>query len=296
MSTHGGGAKHSTRALVLGGGGPVGRAWESGLVSGLTAKGAALRTADLILGTSAGAIVGAQLALGLDLSVAATVPGKVGAPPVPFSGMGELMSLTAQAVRAAAPETHRRAIGQLALKAATPSEAQSLQRINILAGHAWPANFRATAVDARTGESIVWQADSGVPLERAVASSCALPGVWPPITIGSGRYMDGGMRSLLNADFARGHAAVIIVSCFTLGFPEGFGSEDQKTLNASLHAEIAGLRDSGVHVDLITPSTEFLTLTRHGTRMLDNSLSPDAFQMGLRQGSQAASGIHRTWF
>jgi NTE family protein len=295
MSIAGGGAKHSSRALVLGGGGPVGRAWESGLVSGLIAKGVALRTADLILGTSAGAIVGAQLALGLDLSIAATVPGKVGAP-VPFGGMSELVSLTAQAVRASAPATHRQAIGQLALKAATPSEEQSMQRVDILARHAWPANFRATAVDVRTGESVVWQADSGVPLERAVASSCALPGVWPPITIGSGRYMDGGIRSLLNADFARGHAAVIIVSCFTLVFPEGFGSEDQKALNASLHAEIATLRESGAHVDLITPSAEFSTLTGNGAGMLDTSLTPDAVQMGLRQASQEASGIHRIWY
>jgi NTE family protein len=266
----------------LGGGGPVGRAWEAALISGLAAKGAALRAADLILGTSAGAIVGAQLASGLDLSLGTTVPGPAPAAPVAFSAMGELISLTAQAARAAAPQIHRQAIGQLALKAATPSEEQSVQRVNILAGRDWPTNFRATAVDVYTGESVVWQVDSGVPLERAVASSCALPGVWPPVTIGNARYMDGGIRSMLNADLALGYASVIVVSCFAL--------------NESLHSEIDTLRKSTAQVDVITPSEEFLKLTRGGTRMLDTSLIPDAFQMGLRQAAQEASAISPLWY
>lgn len=294
MATASGGGTNSSRALVLGGGGPVGRAWESGLVAGLLARRAALRTADLILGTSAGAIVGAQLALGLDLATVAAVPGQAAAP-VPFQGMGELMSLIAQGARAPVPETHRQAIGQLALKAATPGEEQSLQRVKILAGRDWPANFQATAIDVRTGESVVWQVDSGVPLERAVASSCALPGVWPPITIGSARYMDGGIRSTLNADLARGHTAVIVVSCFALVFPDGFKNEDQKALNASLLAEIATLRESGSHVDVLTPSVEFLSLTGNGTKMLDTSLIPEAFKMGLRHAAGDGGGIHPVW-
>ena len=54
---------HRLRALVLGGGGPVGRAWEIGLTHGFAGQGIDLGTADLIIGTSAGAVVGAQLAL-----------------------------------------------------------------------------------------------------------------------------------------------------------------------------------------------------------------------------------------
>lgn len=53
-----------TRALVLGGGGPVGIAWESGLVAGLAEEGIDAGQADLIVGTSAGSAVGAQLAMG----------------------------------------------------------------------------------------------------------------------------------------------------------------------------------------------------------------------------------------
>src|SRR6476619_245244 len=56
----------ATRALVLGGGGPVGIAWESGLLAGLAKAGVDLGQADFILGTSAGAFVGARLALGAE--------------------------------------------------------------------------------------------------------------------------------------------------------------------------------------------------------------------------------------
>jgi NTE family protein len=55
------------RALVLGGGGPVGIAWEVGLLAGLLEAGCDLRDADYVLGTSAGSFVGSQLAAGRDM-------------------------------------------------------------------------------------------------------------------------------------------------------------------------------------------------------------------------------------
>jgi NTE family protein len=286
--------KQFTRALVLGGGGPVGRAWQAGLVSGLAAKGVALRTADLILGTSAGAIVGAQLALDLDLAVVAPGPGVP--VPTPSAGMGELIKATAQAARASAPHAFRQTIGQFAAKASTPSEDQSVQRLAILANRDWPPNFRATAVNVRTGEGVVWQSGSGVPLDRGVASSCALPGVWPPITIDGERYMDGGIRSMLNADLASGHSAMIIVSCFALALPEGVRNEDREALNARLNAEIASLRESGAHVDVITPNEGFLGLTQFGARMLDPSLVPAAVQLGHQQAIVEAVRLDRIWY
>ncbi len=283
------------RALVLGGGGPVGRAWQSGLVATLAAEGVMLRSADLILGTSAGAIVGAQLALELDLTVAAPPPGQSVTASTPSNAMALLVKAMAQATRSSAPEIQRRDIGRMALDAATMSEEQSLQRLDFLAQREWPANVRATAVNARTGESIVWHRGSGVPLERGVASSCALPGVWPPITIKGDRYMDGGVRSMLNADLATGYAAVIVVSCFTLVLPAGVKDADQEAMNASLDAEIARLREQGASVDVITPSAEFLDLTRYGARMLDVSLASEAFQIGARQAVQQAIHVDAVW-
>ena len=52
-------------ALVLGGGGPVGEAWESGVIAGLADKGVYLSRMDRIIGTSAGAVAGARLAMGM---------------------------------------------------------------------------------------------------------------------------------------------------------------------------------------------------------------------------------------
>jgi len=283
------------RALVLGGGGPVGRAWQSGLVSTLVAAGVMLRSADLILGTSAGAIVGAQLALELDLTVAAPPPGQSVTASTPSNAMAPLVKAMAQAARSSAPEIQRRDIGRMALDAATMSEEQSMQRLDFLAKREWPTNVRATAVNVRTGESIVWHRGSGVPLERGVASSCALPGVWPPITISGDRYMDGGVRSMLNADLATGYAAVIVVSCFALVLPAGVKDADQEAMNASLDAEIARLREQGARVDVITPNAEFLDLTRHGAKMLDVSLVSEAFQIGARQAVQEAMHVDALW-
>jgi NTE family protein len=295
MSAASGEPRQGTRALVLGGGGPVGRAWEAGLVSGLAAHGAALSTADAIVGTSAGAIVGAQLALGLDLTVATPAPAQPATHPNASNAMGELIKLCARAQRASDHEPQRRTIGQFALTAQTPDEDQSMGRVAIFAGHAWPASLYVTAVNAQTGASVVWRRDSGVALDRAIAASCALPGVWPPISIGGQRFMDGGIRSMLNADLVPRHSAVIVVSCFPLALPEGFGNEDQHFLNAGLVAEIDTLRRSGTNVDVITPNHDFLALTDHGTRMLDTSLIAEAFQIGARQASNAINNLHTSW-
>ena len=73
------------------------------------------------------------------------------------------------------PEIERQDVGCMALDTATMSEEQSIRRVTFLAGREWPGRFRATAANARTGESIVWHEGSGVPLELGVASSCALP-------------------------------------------------------------------------------------------------------------------------
>src|ERR1700749_4053945 len=52
------------RALVLGGGGVTGIAWETGLIAGLAGLGVGLAAADVIIGTSAGSVVGTDIACG----------------------------------------------------------------------------------------------------------------------------------------------------------------------------------------------------------------------------------------
>lgn len=289
----------ATRALVLGGGGPVGRAWESGLAAGLLLQRIDLGGADLIIGTSAGAIVGAEIALGLSLDALGPVADSpVGPAPSQISpaGLQRMMAATARAATSPQPELELQALGQMALAARTCSEEESLSRITFapISGRPWAPNFRATSVSTRTGRFQVWTAASGVPLERAVAASSALPNVWPSITIGQDRYMDGGMRSMLNADLAGGYSRVVVVSCFALG-EDGTANAPAAPPDRSLRGEIESLRAGGSAVEVVTPGTAFLALTGNGTRMLDNSLVPEAYEVGRRQALDDGPRIRANW-
>lgn len=289
-----GNIKEPKRALVLGGGGPVGLAWQAGLVSGLVAMRIALDQADTIIGTSAGAIVGAELALGLDLKLGSQLQASTA--PLSANGMAALIRASAEALTAPVPEPSRQRIGAFALQAETPDEEQAMRRVDRLADRPWPASLRATAVNVRTGASVVWDNKSGVPLNRAVASSCALPGVWPPITINDARYMDGGIRSMLNADLASGHDIVVVISCFPLSLPEDFKNDDQRALNARLHSEITSLQEAGARVVVIEPSKALMLLTQGGSRMLDVSLAPEAFKIGAQQAAEAINYVQPVWW
>src|SRR5262249_53226711 len=275
---------HRSRTLVLGGGGPVGRAWEIGLVEGFAGQGIHLGTADLIIGTSAGAVVGAQVALKQGFAA----PTKIGAaiasapPPVRSDGMAEIAAAMARAAQSPEPDLIRAESGRMALNVQTISEEASVSRSMFapFVGQAWPNQFRATTVNARTGQLQIWDASSGAPLERAIAASTAVPGIWPPITINGERYIDGGVRSMLNADLAIGSDIVIAVSCFSLTARDKAGTPFFAATNAALLAELAAVRGSGAILAIIEPHSEFLVLTKHGTAMMDSNLLPEAYRLG----------------
>jgi NTE family protein len=171
-----GGAGQRSRALVLGGGGPVGRAWESGLVDGFAGQGIDFWTADFIIGTSAGAVVGAQLALKQGFGA----PPKIAAPPpVQSDLMADLAAAMVRAAQSPNPELIRAEIDKMALNAQTISEEASVARFAPFVGQPWPNQLRTTTVNARTGQLQIWDASSGAPLERAIAASTAAPGIWP---------------------------------------------------------------------------------------------------------------------
>lgn len=289
----------SGRALVLSGGGPVGRAWHMGLAAGLLDAGVDLRHADLIVGTSAGAVVGARLALGIDprswdLSIDAAVSGAPSADT--GARLSELMAGMVRAVGSAMPDAERAAVGRMALAADTISEDASLARITFdaLRAKAWPAAFRATAVAAKTGAFRAFGPADGVALERGVAASAALPIAWPPITVDGERYIDGGVRSMLNADLAAGHAAVVVVSCLTLDANEAVPAP-VRTLNSGLLRELEGLRASGAIVALVEPSAAFRSLTAEGTRLLDPSIVGPAYALGREAALDQSESIQAVW-
>ena len=127
--------------------------------------------------------------------------------------MAKLMELMARAAASDAdPEELRAEIGRFALEAETGPEERFVDAFRYLAEESWPRRYQCTAVDALTGEFMVWDGSHGEALDRAVASSCAVPGVFPPITINGRRYIDGGMRSGTNTDLAEGHQKVLVIT------------------------------------------------------------------------------------
>ncbi|GAB2925398.1 patatin-like phospholipase family protein [Rhodococcus aerolatus] len=208
-------------ALVLGGGGITGIAWEIGLLAGLAEAGLDLSTADLVVGTSAGSVVGALLTSGRPpAELLERQLGPVGHERAASTGPRVLLGLGWALLRSRGDAAgFRRRAGRFALGASTPSEAERLEVIGErLRGVDWPErDLRVTAVDARSGEPVVWQRSSGVGLVEAVASSCAVPGVYPPVTIGERRYVDGGMRSVANVDLAAGHDRVVVLAPLARG-------------------------------------------------------------------------------
>ena len=302
MTDHG-----TKRALVLGGGGPVGIAWELGLAAGLAAGGVELRDADRVIGTSAGSITGAMLQGGEDPTnlvdnierLVADGAGASGADQVSTDGLAAFMEMTfagAAAVGDDEQRAHRRSVGEFALAASSLPEDEFVDTIgSVLAGRPWPEGFACTAVDAATGEFRVWDADADVPLERAVASSCSVPGVYPPITINGSRYVDGGVRSALNADIATGCDIAVVISVMVLELPPGIDDPRISGLLGSMRAEVEALQASGSDVALIVPDMEFMVLSSFGMSLMDFSLLTPAAEAGRRLGLAEAERVAKVW-
>ncbi|MFC9841869.1 patatin-like phospholipase family protein [Streptomyces sp. NPDC060223] len=267
-------------ALVLGGGGVAGIAWMTGLLAGLADSGQDVVGADVIVGTSAGSTVAAQLGSGLSLEElyarqaeperqSAEIPADVD-----LENFGAQMFALLES--ASAPADMRRAVGRFALDAETVSESERRAVIESrLPSHAWPARtLRIVAVDAETGEPRVFDGSSGVSLVDAVAASCAVPGVWPPATVDGRRYVDGGVRSAENADYAVGATRVLVIA--PMGGSELFPSEKP------LAKAIEELRASGAGVALIEPDEA--SRTAIGANPLDPSTRTPAAEAGRAQG------------
>lgn len=296
-----------TRALVLGGGGPVGIAWESGLAAGLAQGGVDLGQADFTLGTSAGSVVGARLAMGAEAKTLADPmlteqadagerrPSNPAAAPPDLSELIRLMG-EAQGGRRN-PADVRAEIGAFALGAATIGEdafkdiiARSFSPSPELA---WPARgFACTAVDALTGAFHLWTAESGVGVIGAVASSCSVPGVYPPITLNGRRYIDGGMRSPTNADMAVGHELVMVVA-ISAGGSGGSGGGFAERMAERFKEEIDTLKDGGATVITVTPDAA--SFEAFGVNLMDRRRVPAAARAGLAQGLAYAADVKSYW-
>ena len=271
------------RALVLGGGGLTGIGWEWGIVAGLAEAGLDLSAADLIVGTSAGSVVGAQLATGLD--VAARYEAQLVPPDGELAAtLGAKMMLRYALAMIGPSARARKRIGRLALRANTGEESARLAVIESrLPVKEWPARaLQITAVDTATGEFRVFDRASGVPLVAAVAASCAVPGVWPPVTIEGRRYMDGGARSGTNADLAAGYDRVVVIA----PLPRGIGPMP----GAATQVEALRARS---RVALITPNRA--ATQAFGRNVLDPARRAGAARAGRAQAATLVPEIREVW-
>ncbi|MFD5511529.1 patatin-like phospholipase family protein [Streptomyces sp. NPDC127051] len=274
-------------ALVLGGGGLTGVGWETGILYGLAQAGVDLTAADLVVGTSAGSVVGAQLTSGL-LTPRELYERQLGDPAGEVAarlGTGLIARYAVAMVRSRDPESYRRRVGALALAADTGEEAERRKVLAArLVSHAWPERrLVVTAVDALTGELAAFDRESGAGLVDAVSASCAVPGVWPPVTVGGRRFIDGGIRSATNADLASGCARVVILAPMALG----------SGLVPSPAAQAARLREAGARVLLITPSAQ--ARKAFGRNVLDPARRDPAARAGLAQAAEHAAEAAAVW-
>jgi len=274
-------------ALVLGGG-VAGIAWELGVLLGLREAGASVEDADSIVGTSAGSVVGALVAGDVDLveRFEAQLAPQSSERAVPFDLEAMTEQFAAAIGQARTPQERLARIGALAIETGTAGEEERRAIIaSRLPFSGWPdRDLRITAITADTGDLVVFERTSGVDLVDAVAASCAVPGVWPPVTIGGRRYTDGGTGSVTNADLAAGSDRIVIVAPMR--------GLDHNPLGPSLPDALDRLRrDARVAV----VEADEASVAAFGSNPLDPASRPPAARAGLRQGREAAADVHRVW-
>jgi NTE family protein len=275
-------------ALVLGGGGVTGIAWEIGLLAGLADAGVDLTGADLVVGTSAGSVVGAQVTSGADPEA---LFGRQLEPPAAERAARMTRATLARfawaMLRSRGRDVEfRRRVGALALQAertgATPTEQQRLDVIGSrLVSTGWPQRrLVVTAVDAATGEFRPFDRESGEPLVAAVAASCAVPGVYPPVTIDGRRYVDGGMRSAANVDLAAGYDRVVVLA----PMPRGVGPM------ASVDAQVARLLS---RVAVVSPDEA--SRAAIGRNVFDPAARSPSAKAGRAQAKSVRDAVADAW-
>ena len=293
-------------ALVLGGGGAAGNAWEIGIIAGLAEAGLDMtEAADLVVGTSAGATAAAQVRSGIPpaellASVLSPPVQPVGQnrerpPSLPMAMVFERMGAIGAAATSAADL--QRAMGAFGLESDSILGPGAGQRRAMVAARLprpeWPERpMIVVAVNAHTGELAAFDRGSGVELVDAVTASCALPGLVPTVSINGTRYIDGGVRSLDNADLASGYAHVVVLS--PLGGrsgppPEGQFEGLRRLPGADLGSQVEDLRKQGSRVEVITPDAD--SRAAMGTNQMDPATRIPAARAGFAQGKQEATRV-----
>ena len=286
---------------MLAGAGAAGNAWQLGLIAGLAEAGLDVTGADLVVGTSAGSTTAAQITAGMP-------PGELYAAilaAVPPPRSGDAGSRRARAPQVSGPDymhwsdeitassedaaDMRRRMGVAALARDTSDGAAGARWRDIvaarLARHEWPQQrVRIPAVDARTGEPVVFDRHSGIDLVDAVAASTS---AMTPYPIGEDRYLNGGYRRSSNADLAAGYARVLVLE------PFGGRSRQPREWGMDLETQVAELRAGGSRVETVFPDAGAGDV--FNANALDPSTRLPAARGGYAQGRGLAPSLAEFW-
>jgi NTE family protein len=270
----------TTRAIVLGGGGLAGIAWLLGVLDGWRAAGLDLDDADQVVGTSAGAVVGALLRTGQTEAGVARQNVAEDAVAHNFDMAVYLSDLAVVAAGAANRRDAVRRVANLQSSAAVPAALRRDVVAARLPVHEWPAKcLEVVAVAQETGVRVVFDRDSWAGLVDAVTASCAMPGVWPAVTIADRNYVDGGAHSATNADLAANCDRVLILVPIAV----------RAQIARSLTWERGQL-----HQSLVVAADE-ASLEAFGTNPLDPATRPAALAAGRAQGARSIEQVRAFW-
>jgi NTE family protein len=281
------------RALVLAGGGIAGIAWETGVLRGIADESPAaarlLMDSDVLVGTSAGSVVAAQICSGSTLE--ALFDRQIAETSAEIDS-GVDIDAIAGLFLAALDEPYDKSrdrtrqqmqrIGAVALVTKTVPEPVRRRVIaHRLPSHEWPERvLRLTAIDTATGELVVFDRGSGVELVDAVAASCAVPGAWPPVTIAGRRYMDGGVASSVNLGVARDCDVAVVLLPLGVDAPSPFGDGPATEIAAFAGATLAVFADEN-------------SLAAFGPNLLDPRCRIPSAVAGREQGRREAEAVAR---
>jgi NTE family protein len=258
------------------------------MLFGLAEAGLDLSSADLFVGTSAGSLVAAQVTSGAALeSLYEAQLADASGESVAHMSRAALARFLLAMAWPGDPQRARARLGRAALRAKKVSEAERRSVIEQrLPSHDWPQQrLLIPAVDAETGAVNVFTKGSGISLVDAVAASCAVPLVWPPITIGGRPYMDGGVRSVANIDLAAGCERVVVIAPTTAGLRRADRASSQ----------VRALSKAGKDVRAVIVRPDAAARAAIGSNVLDPAHRAASARAGRTQAAGEVERVRAVW-